>query len=69
MKFDLSLVPPASNTVFEYTTGSLASDCTVKYSLGSHSDWEEGAGSDVQQPDVMVALSQGSGGWDAQTRH
>ena len=69
MKFDLSLVPPANTTVIEYTTGLQASNGTIHYSLGSHSDWQEGSGSGVQQPDVMVALSQASGGWDAQTRH
>ncbi|MGQ7846505.1 hypothetical protein ACUNV4_18635 [Granulosicoccus sp. 3-233] len=69
MKFDLSLVPQASSAVIEYTTGDQASNGSIHHALGSHADWQEGAGEEGQQPEIMVALSQASGGWNAETRH
>lgn len=68
-KFDLSLVPPVTSAQLEYSTGIDASDGTVVYSLGSHSEWPPEVGADTLQPDSMLVMSEASGGWQADTRY
>ena len=68
-KFDLSLVPPITAARIEYSTGIDASDGTVFYSLGSHSEWPAEDGEDTLHPDAMTAMSQASGGWQVDTRY
>ena len=69
MKFDLSLVPPITSALLQYSTGNEASDGTTHFSLGSHSAWPSDNGEDTSQPDFMTALSQASGGWQANARY
>ncbi len=66
-RFDLSLVPQASSAVIEYSTGALPADGSLRYALASHSDWP-GEDGTAAKPEMMLSLSQSSGGWNADAR-
>lgn len=69
VKFDMSLVPVAGNAAIEYSTGEQSSNGSIRYSLGSHSNWPEDSEGHVLPPDEMVELALAAGGWENDSRH
>lgn len=69
LKFDMSLVPPATSAVLEYTTNDQAAEGAVVYSLGSHSDWPMRNGETTPFPDSVLQLGEASGRWEATSRY
>lgn len=69
LKFDMSLLPPATSAILEYSTGDEPVNGRVVYSLGSHSNWQLTGNTDIQHPDSMLELARAEGGWDEDARH